>query len=109
MRTLAADHPDYVGRYEGEPDVRDAAYHQGTVWPWPIGGYVDAMLAVHGGSADVKARCREALLPLIESLDDAGIGQISEVYDGDAPHRPSGTVAQAWSVAEVLRAWMRVR
>jgi glycogen debranching enzyme len=100
LRTLAPGEPGYVGRYDGDPASRDGAYHQGTVWPWLIGPYVDAQLAAHGDPA--KAKCRLALAPLLKVLEETGT--VPEVYDGDAPHRPGGTPAQAWSVAEVLRA-----
>lgn len=105
LRTLAADHPDYAARYEGGPVERDGGYHQGTVWPWPIGAYVDAHLHAFGTADGLEG----VLDGLLESLDAAGMGSISEIYDGDAPRRPDGCVAQAWSVAEVLRAYERLR
>jgi predicted glycogen debranching enzyme len=105
LRSLAPSHPSYRGRYEGGPFERDSVYHQGTVWAWLIGPYVEAYLRVHNFSADAKARMRQQLLPLVEHLDEAGIGYVSEILDGDAPHTPRGCIAQAWSVAELLRAW----
>jgi glycogen debranching enzyme len=105
LRTLAPGEPGYIGRYDGDPASRDGAYHQGTVWPWLIGPYVDASLAAFGKSAAPKLRAR--LQPLLGVLDRTG--SIPEVYDGDPPHRPGGTAAQAWSVAEVLRADEKLR
>ncbi len=104
LRTLSPRDPRYIGRHEGEPRKRDGAYHQGTVWPWLIGPYVDAILSINDYSQESKERAREILRPLAE-LDVMGINTIPEVFDGDAPHRPGGTISQAWSVAEVLRAW----
>jgi predicted glycogen debranching enzyme len=101
LRTLARSDPSYRGRYAGTPSQRDSAYHQGTVWPWLLGPFVDAHLAVHGDCA----RARSFLIPFRAHLLDAGVGFISEVFDGDPPHTPGGCIAQAWSVAEVLRAW----
>ena len=103
LRTLSPDDPDYRGQYQGGQAERDLAYHQGTVWPWLLGLYADAIRAVEGRSA-VNAE----LLPILASLcrhlrTESCIGQISEVFDGEAPHRPGGAPAQAWSVAEVLR------
>lgn len=104
LRTLSPRDPRYVGRYEGDSHHRDGAYHQGTVWPWLIGPYIDALLSVNGRSESILASARELLRPLI-TLNAGGINTISEVFDGDLPQRPGGCIAQAWSVAEVLRAW----
>ncbi|NNF43114.1 MAG: glycogen debranching protein [Phycisphaerales bacterium] len=101
LRTLAPDDPRYVGRFEGDLWQRDQAYHNGTVWPWLIGVYVDAVLRVAGKAG--RQRAAAALAPLLATQAE-GMGQIAEVYDGDAPHRPGGCPAQAWSVAEVNRA-----
>lgn len=109
LRTLAPDDPDYRGYYRGNAWERDSAYHQGTVWPWLIGPYIFAYLHVHDYSTDAKAVCRSLLSPLLAHVWDAGIGSISEIFDGDAPHMPKGTISQAWSVAEVLRAWEACR
>ena len=106
LRTLSPSHPDYVARYEGDQPRRDRAYHQGTVWPWLIGAWVDATLAVRGNTPAVRARVRDALSPLMCMLRSSG--SLAEVHDGEAPHAPGGCPAQAWSVAEVLRAWGRV-
>ena len=102
LRSLSPDDPSYVGRYEGGPAARDAAYHQGTVWSWLLGPYVDALVRVHG--APGKAKARKALAGLIAHLADHGLGTVSEIFDGDAPHAPRGCPAQAWSVGELLRA-----
>lgn len=104
LRTLSPRDPRYLGRYEGGPEQRDAAYHQGTVWPWLIGPYIDAFFSVNGHSDESKAKAREILRPLAE-LDAIGIDTIPEIFDGDEPHRPGGCISQAWSVAELLRAW----
>ena len=103
LRTLSADHSDYRAKYFGDLRARDAAYHQGTVWPWLIGPYVDALLKV--APDDVNAA--HAVLAAFDAhLDDACVGSISEIFDASPPHVPRGCVAQAWSVAEVLRTWL---
>lgn len=101
LRTLGPNEPGYIGRYEGPMGQRDAAYHQGTVWPWLLGPYVSAVVKLTGD----KERARASLSAVMGSLDDYGLGGIAEVYDGDEPHRPGGCPWQAWSAAEVLRAW----
>lgn len=103
LRSLDPSHPDYRGRFEGGPAERDAAYHQGTVWPWLLGPFVDAHLAVRGNNPESRRVASAWLAPLVEHLFGPGLGQLPEVFDGDAPHRPGGCVAQAWSVGEVLR------
>lgn len=105
LRSLCPRHPAYAGRYQGNPYERDSVYHQGTVWGWLIGPYVEAYLRVHDFAAPAKAKMRELLKPLIAHLGEAGIGSVSEIFDGDPPHTPRGCIAQAWSVAELLRAW----
>ena len=102
LRTLSPHHPDYKSRYRGDLLARDAAYHQGTVWPWLIGHYVDAWLKVH----PARRGARELLQAFPAHLKEAGIGTLSEIFDADTPHAPGGCMAQAWSVAEVLRAWL---
>jgi predicted glycogen debranching enzyme len=102
LRSLAPGHPDYKARYYGDLRARDAAYHQGTVWGWLIGPFIDAWLRVH---AEDRAGARRFLEGLIAHLHDAGIGQVSEIFDAEAPYAARGCVAQAWSVAEVLRCW----
>jgi predicted glycogen debranching enzyme len=105
LRTLSPRDPRYKGTYEGGPRQRDEAYHQGTVWPWLMGHYIDAYLSVNGYSGQSKASALKMLEPLV-NLDAGGINNIPEVFDGDAPHRPGGCISQAWSVGEVMRAWM---
>lgn len=102
LRTLAPDHPDYQGHCVGTQAERDRAYHQGTVWPWLLGMYWDAVRYAEG----VKVAEKEGqtlLAPFAEHLEEACIGQVSEIFDGEAPHVPRGAPAQAWSVAELLR------
>lgn len=100
LRTLSPQDPAYRPHYGGSPAERDSAYHQGTVWPWLLGPFVTAHYRVYH-DAD---RARSYLLPLKAHLKEAGIGSISEIFDGDPPHAPNGCIAQAWSVAEILRA-----
>lgn len=107
LRSLSPEDPRYRPRYEGDPWSRDGAYHQGTVWPWLIGAYWESKLRVEGREA--RAVVRDQMQPLIEHLKEAGLGSVSEVFDGDPPHRPGGCIAQAWSVAELLRLWEMVR
>lgn len=102
LRTLAPDEEGYCPRYEGNPEMRDAAYHQGTVWPWLLGPYVRACIKVRGDDPEEKPRLRKLLQPLLDQLDEGCLGHIPEVYDASAPHRQGGTPAQAWSVAELL-------
>lgn len=107
LRSLDPAHPDYRGRFEGGPAERDAAYHQGTAWPWLLGPFVDAHLAVRGSGPESRRVASAWLAPLVEHLFGPGLGLLPEVFDGDPPHRPGGCVAQAWSVGEVLRAVLR--
>jgi predicted glycogen debranching enzyme len=104
LRTLSPKEPGYIGRYEGNPQERDRAFHQGTVWPWLMGPYITAYMKANRRSMKTRQKAQELLRPLLEQ-DAPGIGSIPEVYDGDAPHRPGGCISQAWSVAEILRAW----
>jgi predicted glycogen debranching enzyme len=106
LRTLSASDPNYKPRFEGSMWDRDAAYHNGTVWPWPIGAFIEAWLKTHNHSLDAVKQGKQWLQPLIDHLDSACIGQISEVFDAEEPRRAAGCFAQAWSVAEVLRAAM---
>jgi predicted glycogen debranching enzyme len=103
LRSLAPSDPQYRGRYTGGPAERDGAYHQGTVWPWLMGPFITAYVKVNGGSDAARRQASEWLAPLRDHLADGGLGHISEILDGDAPQRPAGCMAQAWSVAEVLR------
>jgi len=104
LRSLSRDHPDYKPNYHGDLRTRDAAYHQGTVWSWLIGAFVDAWLAVH---PDDRAGARAVLSGLVAHLGDACIGSISEVFDAEAPFTARGCIAQAWGVAELLRAFVK--
>jgi predicted glycogen debranching enzyme len=99
LRTLSPFDPQYQGHYFGSARQRDGAYHQGTVWAWLLGSFVDAYRKVHGQDAEI----RPFLRPLLDSLREYGVGGIAEVFDGNPPHYPNGCPWQAWSVAEVLR------
>ena len=104
LRTLARDDPQYVARYEGGVVSRDGAYHQGTVWPWLLGPFVEAWVRVYGGGDVIRREARRRFLdPLIEHLAEAGVGHVSEIADADPPHTPRGCPFQAWSVGEALR------
>ena len=105
MRTLAPGSPSYHGRCAGDQRARDMAYHQGTVWPWLIGPFVTAYVKVRGSSAAGRQEARAFIDPFRDHLQKAGLGSISETADGDFPFTPRGCPAQAWSVAEVLRAY----
>ena len=104
LRSLAPSDPAYVGRCEGGPRERDGAYHQGTVWPFLAGAFVDAWVRVRGGTEEARREARRRFVePLMAHLDDAGLGHVSEIADGDAPHTPRGCPFQAWSLSELLR------
>jgi len=103
LRTLSPLDPRYVGRYEGDQRARDSAYHQGTVWPWLLGPFISAYVRVNGGSPEARMQAAKWLEPFRNHLREAGLGQVSEILDADHPHRPRGCMAQAWSVAELLR------
>ncbi len=106
LRTLSTDHPLYKGQYHGDAFTRDTAYHNGTVWPWLLGAYVRAYRKVHNYSKESLENMRALLQGFDTHLEIAGIGSISEVFDGDYPHSPGGCIAQAWSVAEIFRAYV---
>jgi predicted glycogen debranching enzyme len=106
LRTLAPTDPQYRGSYTGGPAERDAAYHQGTVWPWLLGPFITAYIKVSGRSEASRQQAESWLSALPSHLVDAGLGHISEIFDGDAPCCPRGCIAQAWSVAEILRAYV---
>jgi predicted glycogen debranching enzyme len=108
LRTLSPRDPRYIGRYEGGPQQRDGAYHQGSVWPWLLGPYIDALISVNGRSDEIRLKAMEILRPLLKH-DAKGIETLPEIFDGDPAQRPGGCIAQAWSVAEVLRAWTEVQ
>lgn len=103
LRSLAPGDAEYRGVYIGSPFDRDSAYHQGTVWAWLIGPFIDAYRKVHGEDAETEQSVDGFLSGLRSHLLEAGVGQISEIFDGDFPHHPRGCPAQAWSVAEILR------
>ena len=103
LRTLAPGSPGYQGRYTGDQNARDHAYHQGTAWPWLIGPFVSGYIKTLGNTPQSRAEAWGFLKPFAAHLAQAGLGSISEIADGDSPHTPRGCFAQAWSVAEVLR------
>jgi predicted glycogen debranching enzyme len=103
LRTLAPGEPDYKPTYHGDLRSRDAAYHQGTVWPWLIGPFLDAWMKLH---PEDKKGGRRFLQGLADHLGDACVGSISEVADAEEPFTPRGCIAQAWSIAEALRSWV---
>jgi len=105
LRTLSPHDPKYIPYYTGSPFERDSAYHQGTVWPWLIGAFVDAYRLVY---PERKDRVREIVGGFEKHLTEAGVGQISEIFDAEWPHSPRGCPAQAWSVAEVKRVTLEV-
>ena len=105
LRSLDADHPDYRGVYSGDRLKRDSAYHQGTVWGWLLGAFIEAHLKVYRDPILAES----FLTPMIDHLRDSCIGNLSEIFDGNAPFAPRGAFAQAWTVAEVLRVWQAIR
>ena len=107
LRTLAPGHAAYRGRYEGGPDERDSAYHQGTVWPWLVGPYVDAVFVVENPRT-ARQEAARILDGLLDSMDSGCLGQINEIFDGDPPQRPVGAAAQAWSVAAAIHVWRKL-
>jgi glycogen debranching enzyme len=108
LRTLAQADPAYRPRYEGPLFARDGAYHNGTVWPWLIGPYAEAVLRVGAFSDDARREATQVIGPLLDACCTMGVGpgsvsQLAEIYDAEPPQRPSGCPAQAWSVAELIR------
>jgi predicted glycogen debranching enzyme len=104
LRSLAPGESGYAAHYHGGPRERDAIYHQGTVWPWLIGAFVEAWVRVRGDTPEAKAEAREKFLPALDRhLNEAGLGHISEICDAEAPHTPRGCPFQAWSLGELLR------
>jgi predicted glycogen debranching enzyme len=108
LRTLSPYDPRYSGRHGRTVWEQDSSYHQGTVWAYLIGPYIDAYLTVHGDARESRAHARRLLAPLVAHLREACLGTVSELFDGDPPHSPQGCIAQAWSVAEVFRVLMRL-
>jgi predicted glycogen debranching enzyme len=109
LRSLPASDPRYRGRYEGDAFARDSSYHQGPVWPWLLGPFIDAYLKVNRQGKRSRRRVSEWLRAFSLHLTEAGLGHVSEIFDGDAPHHPRGCFAQAWSVAEILRVAIECR
>jgi len=105
LRSLAPGHPDYKSKYFGDRRARDAAYHQGTVWPWLIGPFIDAWLRLY---PEDRTGARGFLEGLVPHLGEACLGTINEIFDAEPPFTPRGCVAQAWSVAEMLRCWVKI-
>ncbi|MBI5677591.1 MAG: amylo-alpha-1,6-glucosidase [Planctomycetes bacterium] len=105
LRSLSPKDNDYIGRYYGNVCERDRAYHQGTVWAWLIGPYISAYAKAYAGNKDALKYIKGLFVPFYEHLFDAGLGTVSEIFDGDPPHTPRGCISQAWSVAEILRAY----
>src|SRR5437660_11050953 len=104
LRSLAPGEPGYAPHYQGGSRERDAIYHQGTVWPWLIGPFVEAWVRVRSSTSEAKREARARFLePLVAHLDQAGIGHISEIADGDPPFTPRGCPFQAWSLGELAR------
>jgi len=104
LRTLDPADPRYVGRYTGDERARNKAYHQGTVWLWLLGPFVEAWVRTHGNHEKARRLARRQFLgPLLERIAPVNLGQLPEIADGDAPHQPRGCPFQAWSVAEILR------
>jgi predicted glycogen debranching enzyme len=109
LRSLAPGEPGYAPHYQGDSRARDSVYHQGTVWPWLIGPFVEAWVRVRGSTAAARKRARAQFLsPLYEHLNHAGLGHISEICDAEPPHTPRGCPFQAWSLGELLRLERRV-
>ena len=106
LRSLSPDHKDYKPKYDGDLRARDAAYHQGTVWAWLIGPFIDAWLKIQPGDSAGAGKFLDGFVP---HLREACIGSISEIFDAEPPFTPRGCIAQAWSVAEVLRCWIKCR
>ena len=104
LRSLSKDNPQFIGMYAGDPRHRDSAYHQGTVWTWLIGPYIEAVLKVYAYSPAARDECRKIIDQFEKQLSDSGIAAIAEIFDGEDPHFPQGCISQAWSVAEILRA-----
>ena len=104
LRSLAPLEPGYAPRYEGDSSARDAVYHQGTVWPWLLGPFVEAWVRVRGNTREAQHEARRRFLePLMTHLGVAGLGHVSEIADAESPFTPKGCPFQAWSLGELLR------
>lgn len=109
LRSLAPGEPGYAPRYEGGPSARDSVYHQGTVWPWLLGAFVDAWLRVRSDTSEARAEARRRFFePLLARTAELGIGHVAEIADAEAPHASKGCPFQAWSVGELIRIGRRV-
>ena len=108
LRTLSPDHPHYKGKYVGDWNARNYAYHNGTTWSWLVGSFVTSFLKVKEDNSEArKFAFQNFLNPLFSKQTfQAGLGTVSEIFDGDSPHLPRGSISQAWSVAETLRAYV---
>jgi glycogen debranching enzyme len=106
LRTLSPADSRYSGFYRGNTEERDAAYHNGTVWPWLLGPYITAYAKVFKDKTETREKLRDLLKGIEEHLDTVCIGSISEIFGGDMPHEPNGCVSQAWSVAEIMRSYV---
>jgi predicted glycogen debranching enzyme len=107
LRTLSPEDKSYKGRYEGDGLTRDAAYHQGTVWPWLIAHFGEAYIKATEDTAAAKTFLLDYIRAFLRNhMKEAGIGCISEIFDGDVPHRPNGCISQAWSAAGLIRLYM---
>jgi predicted glycogen debranching enzyme len=104
LRSLSPQDPAYRPTYQGDQYSRDSAYHQGTVWAWLLGPYITALVKVRGKAGQKQGM--KIIHAVKKHLSESGIGQISEIFNGDAPHKPCGCIAQAWSVAEIIRAYV---
>ncbi len=105
LRSLSPKDPRYCPKYTGNPRQRDCAYHQGTVWAWLIGPYCDAYAKVNGTGRAQRKEIARIIQPLLNHMEEAGLGSVAEIFDGNSPHRPVGCFAQAWSVSELLRVY----
>lgn len=108
LRTLSPDDSEFRVKYEGNDKTRDRAYHNGTIWPWLIGAYTDAVLKYSNNKSEAKSKLRKLLLGFEQQLDQAGLNSISEIFDATEPFKARGCIAQAWSVSEVRRALLKV-
>jgi glycogen debranching enzyme len=109
LRTLNVQDSRYIGVYTGPQSQRDEAYHQGTVWAFLMGPFVEAYLKVNGFGRRSRKKAGKFIQPLLKHLNEAGcVGSVSEIFDGDPPHNPKGCIAQAWSVAELIRAYQLI-
>jgi glycogen debranching enzyme len=105
LRSLSPDDPEYCSYYTGNQYYRDKAYHQGTVWSWLLGPYIDCLIRIEGNIAG-KIEAKKVIEDFIPHLSEAGIGTVSEIFDAEPPFFPKGCIAQAWGVSEILRVYL---